>query len=62
VTDDAGEEVAAPRKPHHYRVAEALVEGVRLVGYGLYPLQSEERQGEPQQQRREKHEPQDEPY
>src|ERR671910_1044648 len=61
VPDEAGEEVAAPGQPHHGRVAEALVEGTRGVGDGLYRLQAKERQDEHQQQRRErKYAPQNE--
>ena len=58
--DDASEEVAATGQSHHGRVAYALVEGTRGVGYGLYRLQTKERQDEHQQQRRKKHDPQDE--
>jgi hypothetical protein len=45
VLDGPREEVAATGKLHHGRVAEALVEEARLVGYGLYRLQAKESHG-----------------
>jgi hypothetical protein len=51
VPDDAGEPIATSGQLHHGWVAEALVEGARRIGDGLYYLQVKERNDKHQKQR-----------